>query len=318
MKPSPKDLTVTEEDIHNFKRLDQFLVANLDESRSAIKSLFEKGNITSTAPLSLKKMPPAGTSIYIQREAPIPEIPTAEEIELDIIFEDEYLMFINKPVGLVIHPAPGNYSGTLVNALLHHYPPIKGIGDPKRPGIVHRLDKGTSGVMVVAKEQKCYEGLVKLFSTHDINRKYECLIVGTEVPKGGTLRSTIGRHPQNRLKMAANVQGGKEAITHYSVLEYFDKMCHLEVTLETGRTHQIRVHTSQLLKKPILMDPLYGNPKQHLQIIGDQFLTALKDYDSPLLHAKTLGLIHPITKATLSFTVDAPSTFLEILDIARA
>ena len=218
---------------------------------------------------------------------------------------------------MVTHPAPGNYTGTLVNAILHHCKDLQGVGDEKRPGIVHRLDKGTSGIMVVAKTQKCHEGLVKLFSTHDIDRIYECLVMGNKMPVAGTLESTIGRHPQNRLKMATDVRGGKHSITHYKVLEYFENMCHMQMKLETGRTHQIRVHLSSLMKRPILCDQTYGNPKEHLQRLGGKFKSVIKDYPHPFLHAKVLGLVHPITEEKLYFEVEPPQIFQDTLNLAK-
>ncbi|EQC51826.1 pseudouridine synthase [Bacteriovorax sp. DB6_IX] len=212
-------LIVKDEDKNQFKRLDQFLAHHLkDHSRSFIKDLFLKGQITSETKLEIKRLPAVGTEIKIEIPPPRDPDAQAENIPLEIIYEDEHLVFVNKPAGMVTHPAPGNYTGTLVNAILHHCPDLQGVGDQRRPGIVHRLDKGTSGIMVVAKNQKCHDGLVKLFSTHDIDRVYEALVMGTRIEASGRLESTIGRHPQNRLKMAANVKVGKNAITYYKAL----------------------------------------------------------------------------------------------------
>lgn len=312
-------LIIDDECKSQFKRLDQFLAKKLpDQSRSFIKDLFNKGEISASTKLELKKLPPVGTEITVKIPPPRPADAQPENIPLDIVFEDEHLVFVNKPAGMVVHPAPGNYTGTLVNAILHHCPDLKGVGDQKRPGIVHRLDKGTSGVMVVAKDQKTHEGLVKLFSTHDIERIYEALVMGGRIPTTGKLESTIGRHPQNRLKMAANVRNGKEALTHFSVIDYFDKFCHMQLKLETGRTHQIRVHLSQLLHRPILCDPLYGNPKEHLQRLGNDYKGIIKNYEFPFLHAKVLGFVHPITKEKLHFEVKPPQIFQDVLAMAHA
>ena len=318
------EFIIGEEDRSNFKRLDQFLADKLEgQSRSVIKSLFQKEKIffSKDSPiqgrLELKKMPAENSIIIVEIPAPLPSEALAEDIPLEILFEDEHLVIINKPAGMVTHPAPGNYTGTLVNAVLHHCPDLKGIGDQKRPGIVHRLDKGTSGVMVVAKTQACHEGLVKLFSTHDIKRQYICLAMGTKMPVGGKLESTLGRHPQNRLKMAVNVRNGKDAITHYKVLEQFEKCTLLKMTLQTGRTHQIRVHLSSLLRTPIVMDPLYGQPKDHLHRLDDEVSSILKDYEHPLLHARLLGFVHPITKKELCFEKEPPEVFSKVLEALR-
>lgn len=311
-------LIVKDEDKNQFKRLDQFLAHHLkDHSRSFIKDLFLKGQITSEAKLEIKRLPAVGTEIKIEIPPPRDPDAQAENIPLEIIYEDEHLVFVNKPAGMVTHPAPGNYTGTLVNAILHHCPDLQGVGDQRRPGIVHRLDKGTSGIMVVAKNQKCHDGLVKLFSTHDIDRVYEALVMGTRIEASGRLESTIGRHPQNRLKMAANVKVGKNAITYYKALEFYEKFSRMEMKLETGRTHQIRVHLSQLLHRPILCDPLYGNPKEHLNRLGGEFKSLIKDYEFPFLHAKILGLVHPITKEKLFFEVDPPPLFQQVIKLAR-
>jgi 23S rRNA pseudouridine1911/1915/1917 synthase len=305
---------VTAEDKENFKRLDLYLVEKLSQfSRSTIKRLFEDDQISSTINLSLNKMPPAGTVIEIEVPPPISSEMIAENIPLEILFEDPHLIIINKPVGLVVHPAPGHYTGTLVNAILHHCPDLKGIGSEKRPGIVHRLDMGTSGVMVVAKDQATHEGLVQLFSTHDIVRKYEAIVLGTPKTLTGTINSTIGRHPNNRLKMAANVKNGKKAITHFKVLKQFGTYSHIELKLETGRTHQIRVHMAQILHTPILADPLYGSGTGHLNKLPEIIKEALQNYPFQLLHAKELGFIHPITKSEIHFCAPPPEIFQILL-----
>ncbi len=318
-----QSFTLTQEDKSSYKRLDQYLVDKIEgKSRSAIKALFEKGMIyfSENSPfqgkLELKRMPSSDAIVIVKIPAPLPSTAQAENIPLEIIFEDEHLVIVNKPAGMVTHPAPGNYTGTLVNAILHHCPDLKGVGDQKRPGIVHRLDKGTSGVMVVAKNQQCHEGLVKLFSTHDIDRIYNALVMGNRLNPEGKLESTLGRHPQNRLKMAVDVRNGKRAITHYKVLDFFENLVLMQLKLETGRTHQIRVHLSSLLKKPILCDPLYGNPKEHLNRLGGEFKSIIKDYPHPFLHARVLGFIHPITKEKLYFEVEPPQLFQEVVKLA--
>ncbi len=309
------EITVSESDRSEWKRLDQFLTKSLTQfSRSTIKRLFDDEQISSeTVSLSLNKMPPAGTIISIEVPPPIPTEIQPENIPLEILFEDPHLIIINKPAGLVVHPAPGHYNGTLVNAILYHCPDLKGVGGEKRPGIVHRLDMGTSGVMVVAKDQKTHEGLVGLFSTHDIDRKYETIIWGAPKSLSGTIQSTLGRHPTNRFKMAANVKLGKRAVTHYKVIKQFELVTHLELRLETGRTHQIRVHCAQILQHAILCDPLYGNGDSGLKKFDEKLAQKLKEYPYQLLHAKELGFVHPITGEKLFFSAPPPAIFLETL-----
>ncbi|HXH31424.1 MAG TPA: RluA family pseudouridine synthase [Bacteriovoracaceae bacterium] len=304
------EVVVTEEDRSAFKRLDLYLVSKLPQfSRSTIRRLFEADLVTCAVALELKRMPAAGTVIEIEVPPPLPTDLIAENIPLDILFEDPHLIVINKPAGLVVHPAPGHYTGTLVNAVLFHCPDLKGIGSEKRPGIVHRLDLGTSGVMVVAKDQATHEGLVNLFSTHDIDRKYEALVAGRPKDLTGTVISTIGRHPTNRLKMTANAKVGKRSETYYKTLHHYDGATHVELKLETGRTHQIRVHLSQVIHTPVLCDPLYGN-HQHLQKLPEAVRQVLEHYPHQLLHAKELGFVHPITKVKLHFSAPPPDVFV--------
>lgn len=309
------DIEISQDDIEQFKRLDACLSSKLpDISRSLIKKLFEDGAFSSSAKLELKKMPPAGTKISFDAGEPKEVGLEPENIPLEILFEDEYLIIVNKPAGLVVHPAPGNYTGTLVNAILHHCPTLSGIGNEKRPGIVHRLDKGTSGIMVVAKEQRTHAGLVELFSTHTIERKYEAICLGARVEPAGVLDAPIGRSPHNRIKMAANVENSKKAITHFKVIEFFEKFSHLELTLHTGRTHQIRVHLSQLLNNPILNDYTYGRIKEEKEKLPSTIKGLIKDYEHPFLHAKILGFKHPITKNDLYFESKPPKIFQDVLN----
>lgn len=315
-----RTLLVAAEDFEEFKRLDLYLKTKLEDlSRNFIKFLFEDGQITAEKGIKLKlnKLPSPGTVININIPPPPPLDALAEDIPLPILYEDEYLVLVNKPAGMVTHPAPGNYTGTLVNAILHHCPDLSGIGDAKRPGIVHRLDKGTSGVMVVAKTQKAHEGLVQLFSKHDIDRVYQALCIGSSMLLAGKLVSTIGRHPSNRIKMAVDVKNGREAITYYKVLERFENCTHLECQLETGRTHQIRVHMASLLKAAILCDATYGNPNQQLTRLPSELAAHLSEYPHPLLHARRLGFIHPITNEKIDFEVEPPEVFQKSLDLLR-
>lgn len=313
------EVLVTVDDRENFKRLDAYLVSKFPQySRSLIKKFFEQGFFTcESAKLDLKKMPSAETKIFFHEPEPQPVDIQAQNIPLKILFEDEHLIVVNKPAGLVVHPAAGNPDGTLVNALLYHIKDLKGIGSELRPGIVHRLDKGTSGIMVAAKSQEAHEGLVALFSTHDIERKYQALALGARISPEKTLESMIGRSSHNRLKMTTKTSQGKSAITHLKVMEFFSYVSHVECKLETGRTHQIRVHLSELLNTPIINDPLYGRPGDAKRLLSNELKAILKDYEHPLLHAKVLGFKHPITGKDLYFEQEPPEIFQRCLEQLR-
>lgn len=314
-----QEVTVSAEERAQYKRLDAYLAAKFPEfSRNLIKKFWEKDLFSSpNAKLDFKKMPPEGTVIHFQTPEPDPVDIIAEDIPLDVLFEDEHLIVINKPAGMVVHPAAGNYDGTLVNALLFHIKDLKGIGNELRPGIVHRLDKGTSGIMVAAKTQSAHEGLVNLFSTHDIERKYQAIALGARISPKETLESLIGRSSHNRLKMTTKTSQGKAAKTHIEVKEYFQYLSHVECTLETGRTHQIRVHLSELLNAPILNDPVYGREGDAKRLCSNEIKAILKDYEHPLLHAKVLGFVHPITKEKLFFEQEPPEIFQACLEQLR-
>lgn len=313
--------TISEEDRTNFKRFDHYLNHHIKEySRNFLKNLFDNEmiDVSPDSPvqnfkLELKKMPPANSIIEVLIPPPLPAEAQAENIPLEILYEDEHLVFVNKPAGMVTHPAPGNYTGTLVNAILYHCKDLKGVGDQKRPGIVHRLDKGTSGVMVVAKNQKCHELLVEKFSKHDLERRYWAIAMGAPKINVGRLNSQIARHPQNRLKMTSQISRGKVAITDYKVLKKFESATLMEMKLETGRTHQIRVHLKELLNTPILNDSLYGNPGDDKRRLGEIVSNTIGTYEHPFLHAKILGFKHPITQVDLRFEVELPEIFNQVM-----
>ena len=306
------------DDCQRFARLDQFLCQKTNLGRSFLKKLFQRDcvvlnedSLHRELDLKLKKMPPVGVVIDILVPPPPPSKIVPQDLPLDILYQDDHLLFVNKTPGMVTHPAPGHREGTLANALHHHCPDLQG------PGIVHRLDKGTSGVMVMAKTLQCHEKLSILFGQHNIQRTYLGLVMGCKLPPQGTLQSSIGRDPRNRLKMAANVVRGRMAITHYKVLEYFQRASLVELTLETGRTHQIRVQLSSLLKTPIMGDALYGHPPEQLQRLDASVAKILKDSPHPLLHAQKLGLTHPITGKKLLLSVPPPDLFGDVLNALR-
>jgi 23S rRNA pseudouridine1911/1915/1917 synthase len=235
----------------------------------------------------------------------------AQDIPLTIVFEDEHLIVIDKPAGLVVHPAAGNLDGTLVNALLHHCKgQLSGIGGVVRPGIVHRIDKETSGLLVVAKTNKAHEGLAKQFADHSIERAYLAIVAGLPVPASGTVRGHIGRSDKDRKKMAVlheENKRGKHAVTHYRLLEALAGASLVECRLETGRTHQVRVHMSSI-GHPLLGDPVYGRAPSRFRPILNQLHFARQ-----ALHAAVLGFIHPVTGASLRFESTLPADMAGLL-----
>ncbi|KLN62081.1 pseudouridine synthase [Kiloniella spongiae] len=295
-------------DAEKKQRLDRFLVQHLpDLSRSRLQALIIEKCLTidkaviETPNYRLKP----GQQVSLTVPSAVDPEPIAQDIPLDIVYEDPYLLIVNKPSGMVVHPAPGNSDGTLVNALLYHCgDDFKGIGGVKRPGIVHRIDKDTSGLMVVAKTDECHQGLVKLFATHDIERSYNAIVWGFPKPSASQIQGNIGRSPKNRKKMAVVPAGGKRAVTHYKTLEIFSDGAAslIECRLETGRTHQIRVHMTHI-GHPLLGDPLYGSQSQgRIKNLPAEAQSLMKDFQRQALHAKTLGFSHPITRENLSFS----------------
>ena len=234
-----------------------------------------------------------------------------EDIPLDVLFEDEHLLVINKPVGLVVHPGAGNHSGTLVNALLFRDPSVAVL---PRAGIVHRLDKDTSGVMVVAKTLEAQTALVEQLAARDVHRQYLAIVMGALVA-GGTADAPIARHPRDRLKMAVR-EDGKEAITHYRLRERFRAHTALECRLETGRTHQIRVHMAHV-RHPIIGDPLYGGALKLPKGASDELVAALRGFKRQALHAETLEFTHPITGEPVRNTAPVPDDMLHLMKVLR-
>lgn len=245
----------------------------------------------------------AGDHISISWQPPAPPSVEPEAIPLDVVYEDADLLVINKPQGLVVHPAPGHPRGTLVNALLHHCGDLSGIGGSLRPGIVHRLDKDTSGLLVVAKNDLAHLELAKQLKAHAMQRVYLALVHG-HPPREGTIRAAIGRHERERKKMAVRPGKGKEAVTHYRVLEYLDGYALVEARLETGRTHQVRVHLSSI-GHPVVGDPLYSRRRPPVPVTGQ------------LLHAHRLAFRHPRTGRPMEFTAPLPPAFEAVLHYLR-
>ncbi|MGK5085279.1 RluA family pseudouridine synthase, partial [Bdellovibrionota bacterium FG-1] len=244
----------------------------------------------------------------------------AENIPIEVLFEDEHLIVVNKAAGLTVHPCTTQTEGTLVNALLFHIKDLKGIGGALRPGIVHRLDKDTSGALVVAKSESAHQRLVSIFSKHDIQRTYRCFCYGSSKLVKGTIQSTLGRNPRDRKKMAANIKDGKVAITHYQKLQSYGLphappfASHFAVTLETGRTHQIRVHlTAEGFS--LLGDPTYGTPTERQPkwvALPAEIKALIEALPGQALHAQTLGFHHPLTGEALLFEAPPPKSFLDL------
>ncbi len=229
----------------------------------------------------------------------------AENIPLDIIYEDEHLLVINKPQGMVVHPAPGNYEGTLVNALLYHCKDsLSGINGVMRPGIVHRIDKDTSGLLLVAKTNEAHLSLSEQIQCKAAKRHYVCLVCGRLKTQKGIIDAPIGRHPTNRLKMAVTPNNSKDAVTHFEVIEYLNNATYVACDLETGRTHQIRVHM-QYIGHPIIGDPLYLNKNAY-------------NLKGQALHAERIEFTHPVTKQKMEFTAPIPDYFQKLIDELRS
>ncbi|MFA5537164.1 MAG: RluA family pseudouridine synthase [Bacillota bacterium] len=284
-------------------RVDKLLATKLaGYSRARIQRLIEMGLVELSGNVikgNVKGKVGDKLEIFLPPEEPLKVLP--EAIPLEIVYEDDDLLIINKPQGLVVHPAAGNEQGTLVNALLHYYPPIKEVNDQLRPGIVHRLDKDTSGLMVVAKNDPSFKRLAEQLKAYQIKRRYLAIVHGSIAEAGGKIEAPIGRHPGDRKKMAVVNQRGRYALSQYWVKKRFEKYSYLEVGLHTGRTHQIRVHLAYI-GHPILGDMVYGTKKKHLGI------------DTQMLHAFQLGFNHPVKGGWLEFTSPLPHKFQAVLN----
>lgn len=284
-------------------RLDKAIaVLQTDISRNSAQQLIDDGNILVNGKPSNKKYSvKVGDILTLDIPEPTLLSVEPENIPLDIVYEDQYLLVVNKPKGMVVHPAAGNYTGTLVNALMYHCgDSLSGINGVIRPGIVHRIDKDTSGLLVVAKTDTAHNGLAQQIKEHSFTRVYNTVVVGNIKDDFGTIDAPIGRHSKDRKKQAVTDRNSKNAVTHFEVIERFNGFTFLKVTLETGRTHQIRVHMAYR-GTPIAGDVVYGNSKRTYGL------------DGQCLNASTIGFIHPITGEYLEFTTELPDYFKDFL-----
>lgn len=287
--------------VDRVSRVDKYLMEEMGVSRSLVQKMIDSSYVlVNDYPVKCSYKLKINDVIRVldgyQEDTQIEE----EDIDLDIVYEDEYLLVVNKPSGMVVHPAPGNYHGTLVNALMYHCNSLSGVNGVVRPGIVHRIDKDTSGLLVVAKNDMVHEDLARQIGEKSVTREYLALVDGVIMEDTATIDAPIGRDTQNRKKMCVTDVNSKDAITHIRVLERYEKATLITCRLETGRTHQIRVHMSYI-HHPVVNDPIYGKRKMDDVQFGQ------------MLHAKKLGFVHPVSKKYLEFEVDAPRQFYEIL-----
>lgn len=330
-------IAITAETSDAGQRLDAFLGAKADGvSRSRARTLIEEGAVTAGGAVETNPRAPvkAGLVYAVALPPPVPATPQAEAIALNILFEDEYLVILNKPAGIAVHPAPGSETGTLVNALLHHCKgQLSGIGGVERPGIVHRLDKLTSGVMVAAKTEAAHTGLAALFERHDIDRVYRAVTRGAPRPLSGTVDAAIARSESDRKKMSVHRNpdspAARRAVTHYRAIETFgykDRATRLpaaaliECRLETGRTHQIRVHMAHM-GAALIGDPVYGR-QSGIMAWGAGAdhagaLAAARAFQRQALHAAVLGFVHPVTEEALRFEAPLPEDMSGLIAALR-
>jgi 23S rRNA pseudouridine1911/1915/1917 synthase len=315
----PKQHEVMASDAAAGTRLDRLIAASLPElSRSRVKALIEAGQVaTGGATISdpSYRVKPGQTFAILVPEAR-PAAPTAQAIALDIVYEDADLIVVNKPAGMVVHPAPGNPDSTLVNALIAHCgASLSGIGGELRPGIVHRLDKDTSGLIVAAKNDAAHRGLSEAFARHDIERAYQAVVWGVPAPTQGEISGNIGRHRTNRKKMAILARGGKAALTRYRLLKRLGPAASLvECRLATGRTHQIRVHLASI-GHPVVGDPTYGRiSSARSSVVGQAAQAAVRGVNRQALHAFLLGFDHPRTGVHVRWSVGLPEDIKRLID----
>lgn len=324
---SEKKLSFVVEDVDEGARADKFLSLRCDNlSRSRLKSLVQDGHVSlNNKTLSSVSYKVCEGDVFDVTVPPVVSAePVAENIPLNIVHEDDDLLIINKAIGMVVHPAAGHHTGTLVHALLHHCgDSLSGIGGVARPGIVHRLDKDTSGLMIVAKNDFAHQHLSAQLGDRSLSRIYTALVLGVPMPLKGTIDRAIGRHKHNRLKMSVMGASPREARTHYMVLERFGEGCALvECRLETGRTHQIRVHM-EAFGYPLLGDPVYRAPDTKVRsclkkVTQDiDFIDGVVGFGRQMLHARALQFIHPRSEDVMSFESDLPEDFQRVLSFLQ-
>ena len=300
-------------------RLDAYLSENSSLTRSAVQKLIEEGGVTVNGKPSKKNYKVAkGDLIELNIPEPVADTARPQDIDIDIVYEDGNYAIVNKPKGMVVHPAPGNPDGTMVNALLYKLgDSLSGINGVLRPGIVHRIDRDTSGLLIVAKNDEAHVKIADKIKDHDFDRVYHTVVVGNIKEDSGTIEGNIDRNPKDRLKMAVVKSGGKPAVTHYRVLSRFEKkgnnppFTYLEVKLETGRTHQIRVHFASK-GHPVMGDTVYGGGNSEFERRNGEILSG------QCLHAKYIGFIDPITGKKMEFDSPLPDYFTEILNKLRS
>lgn len=302
-----KDIKLIVENMEDGIRLDLYISKELNDiSRSYVQKLIEKGNVKVNNEIINSKKHKINENDCIDIEIPKPEKLNLEpeNIPISIVYEDDDVIVVNKPQGMVVHPAPGHYKGTLVNALLYHSKSLSSINGIIRPGIVHRIDKDTSGLLMIAKNNNAHNFLAAQLKEHSTNRIYIALVHGNIKTNSGTIDAPIGRHPVNRLKWTVVERNSKRAVTHFKVLERYSDYTLTQLKLETGRTHQIRVHMAYL-GHPLVGDPLYGVKKKKFNL------------DGQALHAKVLGFVHPTTLEYMEFNSTLPDYFESLLQKIR-
>lgn len=316
--PTVHDLVVPRTDGEP-ERLDAFITRTLGQlTRAAVQRLMGAGLITIDGkPAKSSHRVVGGEEIRVLIPPPVEATPAAEDIPLEVLHEDGDLIVINKPRGMAVHPGAGTSGGTLVNALLGHCRDLSGIGGELRPGIVHRLDKETTGVLVVAKNDHAHEELSRQFRVHSIKRVYLALVYGSFSTDRGRIEGAIGRHPTDRKKMSGKARHGKQAVTHWRVLERFPRVTLLELRLETGRTHQIRVHLSES-GHPLLGDQVYGGAGREAGLTDAGLKSLIRQLGRQALHARTLGFIHPTTGSYLEFSSPLPPDMERIIHHLQA